>query len=271
MVGKNILWVLLCIAAIAGNAQDSFFITKVVGSIVGSNGKPLAAGGLISDKEILSFNDSVAHAHAIDNKSTVFFIMPLYQQPGFREVVNLVASPARKVRKASVDMFVPSGAISDLSTLFGNDRFAIFTDAVSLPINTSKVKLSSSEIVVISYKVGETTVSKKIPIVNGALVINRGKIFDKISSKSTSEIVQNCTLYLLNNDTKKYTEISSFKLTSLSERELTEELVYVKSYLRSKGVDDNLIKSYMQSYFYDVYGRTFAHDLFSIIDKVVGE
>lgn len=265
------LFVVVCFlgGGFTGNSQSNFYITSVKGTILVNRNAELKAGTTISPRDTLTFIDSISVAHAIDDRSMVFSFTPIYAQKNYTDVASFVAKLARKPRKNNNDFYVPTTPISDLTSIFGNEQFAIFSDVSTVELNTSKVVLSPNDIFVITYKIGNERVSRRIQHKGNLLVVERSKMLDEriLASGKCSSI--KCALYLFNPQSKKYSEISSFTLNVLNKDLLLNELQMVERYLESKRVDKSLAGSYLEGYFYDLYGRTFALPLREILEKLI--
>lgn len=248
-------------------SQGTFYITAVKGSISTSSGARLSPGMVIKAKEQLTFNDSLASANAIDDRSVVFTLMPIYTQPGYSDAANVVATLARKPLKANTEMFIPDYPISDLSYLFGNDRLALIADITTIPINTSKVKLASNEMLVFTFKDQGATLSRRIPMEKGSLIVDKSKFWNKKLQQTVK--IEKVDFYIVNSVTKKYSEVASIQVNLVDAAEVAAELRLVKGYLQSKNISNDLIKSYLKTYFYEIYGRVFSKQLGDLVDSVM--
>lgn len=248
-------------------SQSTFYITAVKGSISTSSGAKLAPGMVIKSNELLTFNDSLASANAVDDRSVVFTLMPIYSQVGYSDAANVVATLARKPHKANTEMFIPDYPISDLSYLFGNERLALIADITIIPINPNKVKLASNEMLVFSFKDQGATLSRRIPIEKGNLIVDKSKFWNRKLQRTVS--IDKVDLYIVNSVTKKYSEVASIQLNLVDAAEVAAELRLVKGYLQSKNINNDLIKSYLKTYFYEIYGRVFSKQLGDLVDSVM--
>lgn len=248
-------------------SQNTFFITAVSGSITISSGVKLTPGMTIAAKEQLTFNDSLAAANAIDDRSVIFILKPIYMQAGYSDAANMVASPARKSKSSSLEMFIPDYPISDLGSVFGNEQIALIEDVTSIPINSSKIKLGNNEMVVFSFKDQGKNLSYRIPIEKGALLVDRRKFWNKPLHGTI--MIDNVDVYIVNVITKKYTELSSTRLILVNKSSITAEMQLVNAYLRTKDINRDLSKSYLTTYFYAIYGCTMARQLNDLVDSVI--
>lgn len=262
----TLIVLLLLILPTVAHTQDSFYITKVKGNITTSKGVRLVAGTTISAKDNLTFNDSLAVAFALDNRNIDFLIAPFYPQPGVTDAAIILASPVRKFLHGDIETVANGSMVSDLAKYFGNDRFVLISNTTPVRLDPARYPLSNDLLVVFSFKVDRTQISKRIPFENGFLKIDKTRLLETKGGVINVDYIDNVNIYLLNSASKESNLITSVELYLVNRDLLVSELKQVAAYLKDQRQTTEFVRKYLYRYFFDFYGKADVKEIDSVVD-----
>lgn len=243
-------------------AQDVYHVTRVNGKLTNlKTGQDVVAGDVLSPDDVILFESLDSYAITIDESMARFQIKIqddtiTDQHQTLTSSVKEAAVPT-KMRNLMLARFDPSQSeVSDLRQYFGNDKFSIIGDAITVPLDQQKYPLSDDKFIVFYYKVDNNPVSKKIGHDEQTLLVER----DKLVTSSVGEIqgneISNLAVYEYETSTRRSNEITRFTLVFVDKDELVNEFKTIIPILKRQKMAEDEIKKYLIEYYYDFYGAT---------------
>lgn len=256
-------------------AQDLFHVTRVSGKITNlKSGQDVVAGDALSPEDVLLFESLDSYAIAIGSSMGRFQIkiQDIAVANDHQMLTSTVKDAAvpTKMRNLMLARFDPSQSeITDLRQYFGNDKFSIIGDAITVPLDQQKYPLSDDKFIVFYYRVDNNPVSKKIGHNQQTLLVER----DKLVTSSVGEIqgneISNLAVYEYETSTRSSQEITRFTLVFVDKEELVAEFRTIIPILKRQRMAEDEIKKYLIEYYYDFYGATDSKTIDTFASQIV--
>ncbi len=271
----KLIAVLTCAIAINVQAQDSFIVTRINGKVTNyQTGTQLRAGDVLLPSDKVTFDSFDSYVISIGQNMGRYMIK-LHEPPApetiqqLTAVVKDVAIPT-KHRSLMSERYRPDETVvNDLRSYFGNDKFTIIGDMVSVPVNPQNYQIDENKFIVFYYRVNNNPISKKIGYENNSIIIER----DKLTNTSAGVISQNeipaVSVYLYEKDTRTSEEITRFNLVFVDRETLMNEFFTIIPILERQKMPKDEIKKYLIEYFYDFYGATDSQSIKSFVNDLV--
>lgn len=275
MKSAKFIIVLVVFLGFEVQAQDLFHVTRVSGKITNlKSGQDVAAGDALSPEDVLLFESLDSYAIAIGSSMGRFQIKIQDEaitndHQTLTSTVKEAAVPT-KMRNLMLARFDPSQSeITDLRQYFGNDKFSIIGDAITVPLDQQKYPLSDDKFIVFYYRVDNNPVSKKIGHDQQTLLVEK----DKLVTSSVGEIqgneISNLAVYEYETSTRSSQEITRFTLVFVDKDELVNEFRTIIPILKRQRLEEDEIKKYLIEYYYDFYGATDSKTIDTFASQIV--
>lgn len=262
---------LLLFAALPGwaFAQSTYFVTKVKGAVLRSNGQPLLAGEQVKQSEPLTLKDTSSAVFVLDDRDIPYKIIAYGGQADITDAANFLATPVRKGQKQGSSSTIPDSKIADIASFFSNVRLLLLFNETLLCIDTERLALSDDLMLVFSFKINGQPVSKRIAYSNGCLTISKERLLETRLGTIKTELVEGVNAFLYNAKTKEYKLLATFSLAFEYPEMLSKELRIVAKHFKDQGLAPDAIKRSMVSYISDFYGTPKAADAARVIDMAI--
>lgn len=271
----KILMILLISLGFSASAQDVYHVTRVNGTITNlGTGTNVIAGETLNSDDVLLFESLDSYAIAIGFKMGRFQIK--IQEPAqanehltLTAMVKDAALPT-KMRNLMLARFNPSETqVSDLRQYFGNDKFSIIGDAVTVPLDQQKYSLSDDKFIVFYYRVDNNPVSKKIGHDDQSLILEKDKLVTSSAGSVQGNEITNLAVYEYQMSSRSSQEITRFTLVFVDKNELVSEFNTIIPILKRQKMANDDIKKYLIEYYYDFYGATDSKTIDTFADQIV--
>ncbi len=275
MKSLKVLIVLVLTLGFTAQAQDLYHVTRVSGKITNlRTGADVTAGETLNPDDVLLFESLDSYAIAIGSAMGRFQIK--IQDQAIAEdhqtltaTVKDAAVPT-KMRNLMLARFDPSQTqISDLRQYFGNDKFSIIGDAVTVPLDQQKYPLSDDKFIVFYYRVDNNPVSKKIGHDQQSLLLEKDKLVTSSVGPIEGNEISNLAVYEYEMSSRSGQEITRFTLVFVDKNELENEFNTIIPILKRQKMPDNDIKKYLIEYYYDFYGATDSKTIDTFAEQIV--
>lgn len=256
-------------------AQNVYNVTRVNGKVTNlKTGQDVAAGDILTPDEFLLFESLDSYVIAIgDNMGRFQIKINETQAPDDLQMLTSTVKDAAlptRMRNLMVARFDPSEQeVSDLRQYFGNDKFSVIGDAVTVPLNDQKYPLTDDKFIVFYYRVDNQPVSKKIGHEQHTLLLEKDKLFTSSAGSIDGNEIANLAVYEYENTTKRGNEITRFTLVFVDKQELLNEFNTIIPILKRQKMGDGDIKKYLIEYYYDFYGATDSKTIDSFTEQIV--
>ncbi|MCB8965136.1 MAG: hypothetical protein H6536_08905 [Bacteroidales bacterium] len=272
---------LLYIAAVLlmlGNAlqaQETYTVTRINGKVTNfKTGIQLKAGDVLQPTDRVTFDSFDSYIISI-SQNMGRFMMKMHLPPSPEAVQQLtvtvkeVATPTKR-RSLMAERYKPDESeISDLKSYFGNDKFSVIGNAVSIPVNSSNYVIDENKFIVFYYRVNNNPVSKKIGYEHNALMIEKEKLLTTNAGSITSNEIPSVAVYLYEKNTRSSEEITKFDLLFVDQEALTNEFFTILPILQRQNMAKDGIKKYLIEYYFDFYGATDSKTIKQFVDQLV--
>lgn len=257
------------------HAQTVYHVTRVQGTVTNLNTKlAVDAGDTLDSEDVLLFESYDSYLIAIGSSMERYQIK--YPERAVSEglttltgTVKETASPTR-MRNLMLARFNPTQSqISDLRQYFGNDKFSIIGDAVSVPLDQQKYPLTDDKFIVFYYRVDNNPVSKKIGHDDQSLILERNKLVSSSAGAIEGNEISDLTVYEYQVSSRSSREITKFTLVFVDKNELVNEFNTIIPILKRQKMDDLNIKKYLIEYYYDFYGATDSKTIDTFAEQIV--
>ncbi|MDD2196506.1 MAG: hypothetical protein PHE03_01815 [Bacteroidales bacterium] len=271
----KILIVLVVSLGFSGHAQDVYHVTRVNGTITNlGTGTNVVAGETLNPDDVLLFESLDSYAIAIGSAMGRFQIK--FQEPALSNehltltaMVKDIALPT-KMRNLMLARFNPSETqVSDLRQYFGNDKFSIIGDAVTVPLNQQNYSLSDDKFIVFYYRVDNNPVSKKIGHDEQSLILEKDKLVTSSAGSVEGNEISNLAVYEYQMSSRSSHEITRFTLVFVDKNELINEFNTIIPILKRQKMANDDIKKYLIEYYYDFYGATDSKTIDTFAEQIV--
>ncbi|MDD2278434.1 MAG: hypothetical protein PHD06_09965 [Bacteroidales bacterium] len=271
----KIFMILLISLGFSASAQDVYHVTRVNGTITNlGTGTNVIAGETLNPDDVLLFESLDSYAIAIGCKMGRFQIK--IQDPAqanehltLTAMVKDAALPT-KMRNLMLARFNPSEIqVSDLRQYFGNDKFSIIGDAVTIPLDQQKYSLSDDKFIVFYYRVDNNPVSKKIGHDEQSLILEKDKLVTSSAGSVQGNEISNLAVYEYQMSSRSSQEITRFTLVFVDKNELVSEFNTIIPILKRQKMANDDIKKYLIEYYYDFYGATDSKTIDTFADQIV--
>lgn len=271
----KILIVLVISLGFSTHAQDVYHVTRVNGTITNlGTGTNVVAGETLNPDDVLLFESLDSYAIAIGSAMGRFQIKiqePLLtnEHQTLTSMVKDAALPT-KMRNLMLARFNPSETqVSDLRQYFGNDKFSIIGDAVTVPLNQQNYSLSDDKFIVFYYRVDNNPVSKKIGHNEQSLILEKDKLVTSSAGSVEGNEISNLAVYEYQMSSRSSHEITRFTLVFVDKNELINEFNTIIPILKRQKMADDDIKKYLIEYYYDFYGATDSKTIDTFAEQIV--
>jgi len=273
-VVKLVLAMLLAIA-VNGQAQESFIVTRINGKVISDKtGTHLKAGDILQPTDRITFDSFDSYVISIGQNMGRYMIK-LHEPPAPETIQQLsalvqdIAVPTKR-RSLMAERYRPDETmVSDLRTYFGNDKFTIIGENVSVPINPQAYPIDENKFIVFYYRVNNNPVSKKIGYDSSSILIERDKLMNTSAGVITQNEIPSVAVYLYEMNTKTSEEITRFNLAFVDKETVTNEFMTIIPILVKQKMGKDDIKKYLIEYFYDFYGATDSKSIKAFVDELV--
>jgi len=273
-VVKLVVAMLLAIA-INGQAQESFIVTRTNGKVTSDKtGTHLKAGDILQPTDRITFDSFDSYVISIGQNMGRYMIK-LHEPPAPETIQQLsalvqdIAVPTKR-RSLMSERYRPDETmVSDLRTYFGNDKFTIIGDNVSVPLNPQAYPIDENKFIVFYYRVNNNPVSKKLGYDSSSILIERDKLMNTSAGVITQNEIPAVAVYLYEKNTKTSEEITRFNLAFVDKETVTNEFMTIIPILVKQKMGKDDIKKYLIEYFYDFYGATDSKSIKAFVDELV--
>ncbi len=273
-VVKLVVAMLLAIA-INGQAQESFIVTRTNGKVTSDKtGTHLKAGDILQPTDRITFDSFDSYVISIGQNMGRYMIK-LHEPPAPETIQQLsalvqdIAVPTKR-RSLMAERYRPDETmVSDLRTYFGNDKFTIIGENVSVPINPQAYPIDENKFIVFYYRVNNNPVSKKLGYDSSSILIERDKLMNTSAGVITQNEIPAVAVYLYEKNTKTSEEITRFNLAFVDKETVTNEFMTIIPILVKQKMGKDDIKKYLIEYFYDFYGATDSKSIKAFVDELV--
>jgi len=273
-VVKLVVAMLLAIA-INGQAQESFIVTRTNGKVTSDKtGTHLKAGDILQPTDRITFDSFDSYVISIGQNMGRYMIK-LHEPPAPETIQQLsalvqdIAVPTKR-RSLMAERYRPDETmVSDLRTYFGNDKFTIIGENVSVPINPQAYPIDENKFIVFYYRVNNNPVSKKLGYDSSSILIERDKLMNTSAGVITQNEIPAVAVYLYEKNTKTSEEITRFNLAFVDKETVTNEFMTIIPIVVKQKMGKDDIKKYLIEYFYDFYGATDSKSIKAFVDELV--
>ncbi len=275
MKSAKLIVLFLLFLGLGVQAQDFYHVTRVNGKITNlKTGQCVAAGDALNPDDVLLFESLDSYAIAIGSGMGRFQIK--IQDPQITDEHQLLTSATKdaavptKMRNLMLARFDPSQSeISDLRQYFGNDKFSIIGDAITVPLSEQKYPLSDDKFIVFYYRVDNNPVSKKIGHQQQTLLVEKDKLVTSNVGSVEGNEIANLAVYEYETSTRSSHEITRFTLVFVDKDELVNEFRTIIPILKRQRMAEDEIKKYLIEYYYDFYGATDSKTIDTFAAQIV--
>lgn len=267
--------ILLLAACMNLQAQDSFIVTRINGKVTSNKtGTLLKAGDVLQPSDRVTFDSFDSYVISIGQNMGRYMIK-LHEPPAPETIQQLtamvkdVAVPTKR-RSLMAERYRPDETVvNDLRSYFGNDKFTVIGDNVSVPVNSQAYPIDDNRFIVFYYRVNNNPVSKKIGYEGNSLIIEKDKLVSTSAGVITQNEIPSVGVYLYEKNTRSSEEITKFNLAFVDRETLTNEFLTIIPILQKQGMAKDDIKKYLIEYFYDFYGSTDSRSIKAFVDDLV--
>ncbi len=267
--------ILLLAASINLQAQDSFIVTRINGKVTNNKtGTLLKAGDVLQPSDRVTFDSFDSYVISIGQNMGRYMIK-LHEPPAPETIQQLtamvkdVAVPTKR-RSLMAERYRPDETVvNDLRSYFGNDKFTVIGDIVSVPVNNQAYPIDDNRFIVFYYRVNNNPVSKKIGYEENSLIIEKDKLLSTNAGVITQNEIPSVGVYLYEKNTRTSEEITKFNLAFVDRETLTNEFLTIIPILQKQRMAKDDIKKYLIEYFYDFYGSTDSRSIKAFVDDLV--
>lgn len=256
-------------------SQDIYHVTRVNGKITNlKTGQDVTAGDALNPEDVLLFESLDSYAIAIGSSMGRFQIkIQDLEVTGEQQMLTSSTKDAAvptRMRNLMLARFDPSQSeVSDLRQYFGNDKFSIIGDAITVPLSEQKYPLSDDKFIVFYYKVDNNPVSKKIGHHQQTLVVDREALAKSSVGAIDGNEITDLAVYEYEMSSRSGNEITRFTLVFVDKEELVNEFNTIIPILKRQRMSDDDIKKYLIEYYYDFYGATDSKTIDSFAEQIV--
>jgi hypothetical protein len=265
---------ILVVSSASLRAQDSYIVTRIKGKVtIEKTGTELKAGDVLQPTDKVKFDTFDSYVISISQNMGRYMIK--LHEPPAPETIQLsayvkdIAIPTKR-RSLMTERYRPDETIvSDLRTYFGNDKFTIIGDKVSVPIDPNNYPIDENKFLVFYYRVNNNPVSKKLGYINNNILIEREKLVNTKAGTITQNEIPSVAVYLYERNTRTSEEITKFDLSFVDEETLINEFMTIIPILVKQKMGKDDIKKYLIEYFYDFYGATDSRSIKMFVNDLV--
>lgn len=267
--------ILLLAASMNLQAQDSFIVTRINGKVTNNKtGTLLKAGDVLQPSDRVTFDSFDSYVISIGQNMGRYMIK-LHEPPAPETIQQLtamvkdVAVPTKR-RSLMAERYRPDETVvNDLRSYFGNDKFTVIGDNVSVPVNNQAYPIDDNRFIVFYYRVNNNPVSKKIGYEGNSLIIEKDKLVSTSAGVITQNEIPSVGVYLYEKNTRTSEEITKFNLAFVDKETVTNEFLTIIPILQKQRMAKDDIKKYLIEYFYDFYGSTDSRSIKAFVDDLV--
>lgn len=267
--------ILLLAASMNLQAQDSFIVTRINGKVTNNKtGTLLKAGDVLQPSDRVTFDSFDSYVISIGQNMGRYMIK-LHEPPAPETIQQLtamvkdVAVPTKR-RSLMAERYRPDETVvNDLRSYFGNDKFTVIGDNVSVPLNNQAYPIDDNRFIVFYYRVNNNPVSKKIGYEGNSLIIEKDKLVSTSAGVITQNEIPSVGVYLYEKNTRTSEEITKFNLAFVDRETVTNEFLTIIPILQKQRMAKDDIKKYLIEYFYDFYGSTDSRSIKAFVDDLV--
>lgn len=265
----------LTVLAVQAYAQESYTVTRVSGKAVNSNtGAEVRAGDVLQPSDKVTFSTFDSYIVAI-GRNMERYMLKMHLPPSPDGVQQLtvaaeeVAVPTKRRSLMSQRYRPDEKTVADLKGYFGNDKFSVIGDRVSIPVSAESYPIDENRFIVFYYRVNNNPVSKKIGYEQNTLLVEKDKLLITGSGSITSNEIPSVAIYLYEKSSRTSEEITKFDLVFVDREELMGELYTILPILRRQKMGNDDIKKYLIEYYFDFYGATDSRTIKQLVDGLV--
>jgi hypothetical protein len=256
-------------------AQDSYTVTRINGKVINyKTGTELKAGDILQSADKVTFDSFDSYIISI-SQNTGRYMMKMHLPPSPEAVQQLtvtvkeVAVPTKR-RSLMAERYKPEEKeVADLKGYFGNDKFSVIGDKVSIPVSVGNYQIDENKFIVFYYRVNNNPVSKKLGYEQNALLVEKDKLLATNSGSIASNEIPSVAVYLYEKNTRTSEEITKFDLVFVDQEALTNEFYTILPILRRQKMNNDDIKKYLIEYYFDFYGATDSKSIKQFVDNLV--
>ena len=135
-------------------AQDSYTVTRINGKVINyKTGTELKAGDILQSSDKVTFDSFDSYIISI-SQNTGRYMMKMHLPPSPEAVQQLtvtvkeVAVPTKR-RSLMAERYKPEEKeVADLKGYFGNDKFSVIGDKVSIPVSAGNYQIDENKFIV---------------------------------------------------------------------------------------------------------------------------
>lgn len=142
--------------------------------------------------------------------------------------------------------------VRDFKTYFGNEKFTLVGDQVSVPVNLDYFPLNDAHFLVFHYNLEGQTVSKKIGFNNQKLILSKQDLLNINNKTLETSLISDLEVYEYFPNSGQSNLISTIDLQFVSPDEIINEASLITNYIDSES--DNL-NTIIDSYLNNAYGK----------------
>ncbi len=256
-------------------AQDSYTVTRINGKVINyKTGTELKAGDILQSSDKVTFDSFDSYIISI-SQNTGRYMMKMHLPPSPEAVQQLtvtvkeVAVPTKR-RSLMAERYKPEEKeVADLKGYFGNDKFSVIGDKVSIPVSAGNYQIDENKFIVFYYRVNNNPVSKKLGYEQNALLVEKDKLLATNAGSIASNEIPSVAVYLYEKNTRTSEEITKFDLVFVDQEALTNEFYTILPILRRQKMSNDDIKKYLIEYYFDFYGATDSKSIKQFVDNLV--
>lgn len=271
----NLIAIVLIMFGLQTYAQDSYTVTRINGKVINyKTGTELKAGDILQPTDKVTFDSFDSYIISI-SQNTGRYMMKMHLPPSPEAVQQLtvtvkeVAVPTKR-RSLMAERYKPEEKeVADLKGYFGNDKFSVIGDKVSIPVSTGNYQIDENKFIVFYYRVNNNPVSKKLGYEQNALLVEKDKLLSTNAGSIASNEIPSVAVYLYEKNTRTSEEITKFDLVFVDQEALTNEFYTILPILRRQKMSNDDIKKYLIEYYFDFYGATDSKSIKQFVDNLV--
>ena len=245
------------------SAEDNFYIIKLYGNINNNtNSEKLIQGGVINSSATLKVTDKKASAVLVNEEGEIF-MLKIPEQLSYNENHEIIVDFAKCITlitgfeeeaKRGFKKVEIKKDINDLKKYFGENKFAVLGDTLSVKLDESVYPLNNDKFIVFYYKINNVQVSKKVGFENHYLKIEKSKLFSSNNQIQKGDILKSIFVYQYERSTEKAELLTKINLEFISTANLEKEFNVILKAVNKQNFEPINKKKLLINYFTDVYG-----------------
>ncbi len=261
---KNI-FTLLCFVLLStwANAQETYYVTFVKGTVKGANGVALKVNDLLKSSDRITFSSGLDLVAVIGTKSGRQVLKPATGSKGpvLNSMVGDILNPG------SARLSTRSGLllnIIDLQSHFGKERYAVL-GSTRLPISPDSFPQNEKTFFFLSYSYNGEMVNKKLSFLGDTLILNASEIL-QVDGKAINDADISNTQLKYKGATGVIV-VSTARFTFPNETEVKSSLAVLNDNLVKQGVTKDNRISEMYAFVCEYYGSVDKDNLKLWLEK----